>query len=92
MRSRAGDFPAACTLPTGLGKTSVVAGWLLALAENPGAVPRRLVYVVNRRTVVDQTTDEVVKSRRELEENPELAPSRPPFVNCAPARPAYRWR
>jgi CRISPR-associated endonuclease/helicase Cas3 len=55
------DFPDACTLPTGLGKTSVVAVWLLALAANPTQVPRRLVYVVNRRTVVDQTTAEVEK-------------------------------
>src|SRR5205823_12437346 len=29
-------------------------------------VPRRLVYVVNRRTVVDQTTDEVEKYRKKL--------------------------
>ncbi len=55
------DFPDACTLPTGLGKTSVVAVWLLALAANSTKVPRRLVYVVNRRTVVDQTTAEVEK-------------------------------
>jgi CRISPR-associated endonuclease/helicase Cas3 len=61
-----GKFPDACTLPTGLGKTSVVAVWLLALAANPGKVPRRLVYVVNRRTVVDQTTAEVEKYRQRL--------------------------
>ena len=61
----AGKFPEACTLPTGLGKTSVVAVWLIALA-NGKAVLRRLVYVVNRRTVVDQTTDEVEKYRERL--------------------------
>jgi CRISPR-associated endonuclease/helicase Cas3 len=54
-----GKFPDACTLPTGLGKTAVIAVWLIALANAPDRVPRRLVYVVNRRTVVDQTTDEV---------------------------------
>jgi len=53
-----GKFPPSCNLPTGLGKTSVIAIWLIALA-NGKPVPRRLVYVVNRRTVVDQTTDEV---------------------------------
>jgi CRISPR-associated endonuclease/helicase Cas3 len=53
-----GDFPATCNLPTGLGKTSVIALWLIALADNPTLVPRRLVYVVNRRTVVDQATRE----------------------------------
>ncbi len=61
-----GKFPDACVLPTGLGKTSVIAVWLIALA-NGKPVPRRLVYVVNRRTVVDQTTDEVEKYRKNLE-------------------------
>jgi len=56
------DIPASCTLPTGLGKTSVIAIWLIALAKD-ARIPRRLVYVVNRRTVVDQTTDEVEKYR-----------------------------
>lgn len=57
----AGDIPASCYLPTGLGKTSVIAVWLIATATHPDKIPRRLVYVVNRRTVVDQTTDEVEK-------------------------------
>lgn len=65
-------FPACCDLPTGLGKTSVVAVWLIALALYPDRVPRRLVYVVNRRTVVDQTTDEVARLRANLEALPEL--------------------
>lgn len=56
----ASAVPPSCNLPTGLGKTSVIAVWLIALA-NRKPVPRRLVYVVNRRTVVDQTTDEVEK-------------------------------
>ena len=60
-----GDFPKSCDLPTGAGKTSVVALWLIALAENP-KIPKRLVYVVNRRTVVDQTTDEVEKIAKNL--------------------------
>lgn len=61
-----GDFPKSCDLPTGAGKTSVVALWLIALAENPEEIPRRLVYVVNRRTVVDQTTEEVEKIAKNL--------------------------
>jgi CRISPR-associated endonuclease/helicase Cas3 len=55
-----GRIPKACSLPTGLGKTSVVAIWLSALCHKAD-IPRRLIYVVNRRTVVDQTTDEVVR-------------------------------
>src|SRR5205807_7791067 len=36
------------------------------LMDQPSKMPRRLVYVVNRRTVVDQTTDEVMKIRENL--------------------------
>lgn len=47
----AGGIPASCNIPTGLGKTAVIAVWL-ALMRRPDRIPRRLVYVVNRRTVV----------------------------------------
>ena len=64
------EIPAALDLPTGLGKTSVMAIWLIALAKQAvaGAVrlPRRLVYVVDRRTVVDQATNEALKLRNTL--------------------------
>ena len=65
-RFLAGPFPAGCDIPTGLGKTAVVVVWLIALSLAPERVPRRLIYVVNRRTVVDQTTEEVVKMRKKL--------------------------
>ncbi len=65
-RLKQGDVPRVCDIPTGLGKTAVVAVWLIALANHPGKLPRRLVYVVNRRTVVDQTTDEVERLRANL--------------------------
>src|SRR5437868_439035 len=61
-----GIFPPSCGLPTGLGKTSVIHIWLLALSQAPKKVPRRLVYVVNRRTVVDQSTEEARKLRDHL--------------------------
>lgn len=51
-----GNVPQLCSIPTGLGKTMVIPIWLLALA-NGSKLPRRLVYVVNRRTIVDQATD-----------------------------------
>src|SRR5262245_28916312 len=60
------NIPDACDIPTGLGKTSVIAVWLISLASRPDRIPRRLVYVVNRRTVVDQTTNEVEKLRARL--------------------------
>jgi len=43
-------------IPTGLGKTAVMAIWLVARALG-AKLPRRLVYVVDRRAVVDQATD-----------------------------------
>jgi len=55
-----GRLPDVLDIPTGLGKTYVVAVWLIALAQQAAqgqvTLPRRLVYVVNRRTVVDQAT------------------------------------
>lgn len=72
-----GRFPETCAIPTGIGKTSAIAVWLLALASRAAAgrlaqFPRRLVYVVNRRTVVDQATADVEGWRRALNENPAL--------------------
>jgi CRISPR-associated endonuclease/helicase Cas3 len=65
-RFAAGQIPTSCNLPTGLGKTSVVAVALIALANFPDRMPRQIAYVVNRRTVVDQTTVEVEKLRVNL--------------------------
>ncbi|RMF18058.1 MAG: type I-U CRISPR-associated helicase/endonuclease Cas3, partial [Alphaproteobacteria bacterium] len=57
-----GRIPDALDLPTGLGKTSVMAIW--HLARSAGAdLPRRLVYVVDRRAVVDQATEEAERIR-----------------------------
>ncbi len=74
QRFLSGSFPRSCNLPTGLGKTSVIHLWLLALAHAPREVqvPRRLVYVVNRRTVVDQSTDEARKLRMRIDAVPRL--------------------
>ena len=49
------DLPVAIDVPTGLGKTAVMALWLIGLAKGAN-LPRRLVYVVDRRAVVDQAT------------------------------------
>jgi len=66
------EIPPCCNLPTGLGKTNVISIWLIALAYSAGKLPRRLVYVVNRRTVVDQATHEAERLRENLQK-PELA-------------------
>ncbi|HZV00333.1 MAG TPA: type I-U CRISPR-associated helicase/endonuclease Cas3 [Planctomycetota bacterium] len=59
----------AVDIPTGLGKTSVMAIWLVARACGAD-VPRRLVYVVDRRAVVDQATDVAVGLREFVENDP----------------------
>lgn len=67
----AGEMPSAIDLPTGLGKTSVIAIWLLARAAG-ARIPLRLVYVVDRRAVVDQASAvaehlaDLVKQTRDL--------------------------
>ena len=59
-----GQLPSAVDVPTGLGKTSVMALWLIAVGQG-AALPRRLVYVVDRRAVVDQAT----RSAQQLRES-----------------------
>lgn len=66
------NLPRALDLPTGIGKTSVMAIWLLARAHN-SSLPRRLIYVVDRRAVVDQATSEAEKLRQALHEKNELS-------------------
>ncbi len=62
-----GQIPSALDIPTGLGKTSVMAIWYLALKAG-AALPRRLVYVVDRRAVVDQATTEAEKIREKSDD------------------------
>ncbi|MGH9488830.1 MAG: type I-G CRISPR-associated helicase/endonuclease Cas3g [Terriglobales bacterium] len=62
-RLRLGNVPIACDLPTGTGKTSVIALWYLARREG-AALPRRLVYVVDRRVVVDQASGEAARIKK----------------------------
>jgi hypothetical protein len=56
----AGRLPAAIDIPTGLGKTTTMAVWLAAFGSG-ARLPRRWVYVVDRRAVVDQATEEADK-------------------------------
>ncbi len=70
-----GTLPSAVDIPTGLGKTAVMAVWLLARAAGAG-LPRRLVYVVDRRAVVDQATAFAETLRENLKNDERLAPMR----------------
>ena len=69
--------PQACDIPTALGKSSVIPIWLLALAGHASAgtgadFPRRLAYIVNSNTVVDQATFEAERIRHALATKREL--------------------
>ena len=74
QRFSAGALPVAVDIPTGLGKTAAMAIWLLAQAAG-ATLPRRLVYVVDRRAVVDQATDFAETLRKQLN-HPDLEPVR----------------
>ncbi len=60
-----GKVPATADIPTGLGKTAITALWLIAIRAGR-KLPRRLVYVVDRRAVVDQATTFVESMRQRL--------------------------
>lgn len=64
-----GTIPAALDIPTGLGKTAVMAIWLVARACG-ARIPRRLVYVVDRRAVVDQATAVAEQLRTWVDRDP----------------------
>src|SRR5436853_383527 len=67
-----GEFPNACDIPTGLGKTNVMVIWLIALGrwlrQKDRKIPLRLVYVVDRRVIIDQATEEAKKLLDKLAE------------------------
>jgi CRISPR-associated endonuclease/helicase Cas3 len=66
-----GNLPPALDIPTGLGKTSVMGVWLVARALG-APLPRRIVYVVDRRAVVDQASEVALSLRAFVEREPEI--------------------
>ncbi len=69
QRFLSGTGVRAVDVPTGLGKTAVMAIWLVARAAG-AQVSRRLVYVVDRRAVVDQATRVAMDLREWLDRTP----------------------
>ena len=67
-----GDVPEALDIPTGLGKTTSVLIALLARLVNR-ELPRRVVYIVDRRALVDQAAEAVRGWIERIGRVPELA-------------------
>jgi len=88
-----GRLPDALDVPTGLGKTSVMALWYMAFSARVPGIPRRLVYVVDRRAVVDQATTVAEQLRDRCGEALTISTLRGQFVDnrawtADPTRPA----
>ena len=66
-----GTIDRSLDIPTGLGKTSVMGIWLVARAR-AAPLPRRLIYVVDRRAVVDQATEVAVLLRQLVDQDASL--------------------
>ena len=62
------QWPEVIELPTGTGKTAVLDTALYALAARPEVFPRRIVFVIDRRIVVDQVYERARRIRDRLSE------------------------
>lgn len=65
------NLPNVVDIPTGLGKTSVIGVWLVARALG-APIPRRMVYVVDRRAVVDQASEVALSLQEFVERVPDI--------------------
>ena len=65
---RCGEWPKVIDLPTGAGKTAVLDTAVFALAARPDISPRRVVFVIDRRIVVDQVYEraQLIRDRIKL--------------------------
>ena len=63
-----GAWPKVIDLPTGTGKTAVLDTAVFALAARPTVSPRRIVFVIDRRIVVDQVYERAQRIRDRIKE------------------------
>ena len=66
-----GSIPSALDIPTGLGKTASALLYLLAKADG-APLPTRLVYIVDRRSIVDQTGKSIESWIARISQIPDL--------------------
>ncbi len=63
-----GQWPDVIDLPTGTGKTAVLDTAIFALAARPELFPRRVVFVIDRRIVVDQVVQRAQTIQEKIQE------------------------
>jgi CRISPR-associated endonuclease/helicase Cas3 len=57
-RIAAGGLPPVVQAPTGTGKTGVILAWLWRWLQQPDSTPRRLIYALPQRSLVEQVAAE----------------------------------
>ena len=85
-------WPPALDLPTGSGKTSAIDIALYALAAAAhegefGIFPRRMIFIADRRVLVDQAWRHGERLLERIESRPELAPVRRALARLSPEEP-----
>ncbi|MXZ34875.1 MAG: type I-U CRISPR-associated helicase/endonuclease Cas3 [Acidobacteria bacterium] len=62
-----GEWPQVIDIPTGCGKTGAIDTAIFALAMRPDRFPRRVVFVIDRRIIVDQVYERAHRIKEALE-------------------------